>query len=33
MRNLPLLKGTSIALEDALIDDDNILHRLDHPQK
>lgn len=33
MASLPLLRGNSISLEDALIDDDNILHRLDYPQK
>ncbi|KAE8152478.1 hypothetical protein BDV25DRAFT_150937 [Aspergillus avenaceus] len=31
--NLPLLKGKSISLEAALNDDDNILHRLDYPEK
>ncbi|KAL3479030.1 hypothetical protein BJX99DRAFT_245228 [Aspergillus californicus] len=30
---LPLLRGTSISLENALTDDDSILHRLDYPQK
>ncbi|KKK21845.1 hypothetical protein ARAM_002895 [Aspergillus rambellii] len=30
---LPLLRGNNISLEDALTDDDNILHRLDYPQK
>lgn len=30
---LPLLRGNSISLEDALTDDDNILRRLDYPQK
>ncbi|RAK94065.1 hypothetical protein BO79DRAFT_241647 [Aspergillus costaricaensis CBS 115574] len=33
MATLPLLRGKSISLEDALADDDNILHRLDYPQK
>ncbi|KAJ5976555.1 hypothetical protein N7481_010262 [Penicillium waksmanii] len=33
MAGLPLLKGNFISLEDALTDDDNILHRLDYPQK
>lgn len=33
MPSLPLLRGNSISLEDALTDDDNILHRLDYPQK
>ncbi|PLB45671.1 hypothetical protein P170DRAFT_457965 [Aspergillus steynii IBT 23096] len=33
MTTLPLLRGNSIALEDALTDDDNILHRLDYPRK
>ncbi|PLN86910.1 kinase-like domain-containing protein [Aspergillus taichungensis] len=32
-KSLPLLRGNSISLEDALTDDDNILHRLDYPQK
>ncbi|EAW07717.1 uncharacterized protein ACLA_024320 [Aspergillus clavatus NRRL 1] len=31
--SLPLLREQSISLEDALTDDDNILHRLDYPQK
>lgn len=30
---LPLLRGNSTSLEDALTDDDNILHRLEYPQK
>ena len=30
---LPLLREKSISLEDALTDDDNILHRLDYPQQ
>lgn len=30
---LPLLRGGSVCLEDALTDDDNVLHRLDYPQK
>lgn len=30
---LPLLRGSEISLEDALADDDNILHRLDYPRK
>lgn len=30
---LPLLRGISISLEDALTDDDNILDRLDYPQE
>lgn len=30
---LPLLRGNSISLEEALTDDDNILHRLDYPQQ
>lgn len=30
---LPLFRGNSISLEDALEDDDNILHRLDYPEK
>ncbi|KAL1856003.1 hypothetical protein Plec18170_003870 [Paecilomyces lecythidis] len=33
MATLPLLRGNSISLEEALTDDDNILHRLDYPQK
>ncbi|KAJ5976505.1 hypothetical protein N7481_010212 [Penicillium waksmanii] len=33
MAGLPLLRGNIISLEDALTDDDNILHRLDYPQK
>ncbi|GKZ42598.1 hypothetical protein AbraIFM66951_002289 [Aspergillus brasiliensis] len=33
MATLPLLRGNSISLEDALADDDNVLHRLDYPQK
>jgi hypothetical protein len=33
MSNLPLIRGNTISLEDALTDDDNILHRLDYPQK
>lgn len=33
MRDLPLLRGKHISLEDALTDDDNILHRLDYPRK
>lgn len=33
MTRLSLLRGNSISLEDALTDDDNILHRLDYPQK
>lgn len=33
MGTLPLLRGNEISLEDALADDDNILHRLDYPQK
>ncbi|KAH1627748.1 hypothetical protein LV164_006399 [Aspergillus fumigatus] len=32
-KSLPLLRGNNISLEDALTDDDNILHRLDYPQK
>lgn len=32
-RTLPLLRGGSVSLEDALADDDNVLHRLDYPQK
>ncbi|KAE8407861.1 hypothetical protein BDV37DRAFT_268992 [Aspergillus pseudonomiae] len=31
--SLPLFRGNSISLEDALEDNDNILHRLDYPQK
>jgi hypothetical protein len=31
MATLPLLRGESISLEDALTDDDNILRRLDYP--
>lgn len=30
---LPLLRGGSVSLEEALADDDNVLHRLDYPQK
>ncbi|KAK2807306.1 hypothetical protein FQN50_005460 [Emmonsiellopsis sp. PD_5] len=30
---LPLLRGGSVSLEDALSDDDNVLHRLDYPKK
>ncbi|PYH92100.1 hypothetical protein BO71DRAFT_411241 [Aspergillus ellipticus CBS 707.79] len=30
---LPLLRGNSISLEEALGEDDNILHRLDYPQQ
>ncbi|KAJ5374603.1 hypothetical protein N7517_006609 [Penicillium concentricum] len=33
MPTLRLLRGNSISLGDALTDDDNILHRLDYPQK
>ncbi|KAJ5900366.1 uncharacterized protein N7473_004436 [Penicillium subrubescens] len=33
MATLSLLRGNEISLEDALTDDDNILHRLDYPQK
>ena len=33
MKMLPLLREDSISLVDALTDDDNILHRLDYPQK
>ncbi|KAI9373631.1 hypothetical protein BJX61DRAFT_552128 [Aspergillus egyptiacus] len=33
MTSLPLLRGASISLADALADDDNILHRLDLPRK
>ncbi|KAL1971002.1 hypothetical protein VTN77DRAFT_2836 [Rasamsonia byssochlamydoides] len=33
MERLPLLRGRSITLEDALEDDDNILARLDYPKK
>ena len=31
--SLPLFRGNSISLEDALEDNDNILHRLDYPEK
>ena len=30
---MPLLRGGSFFLEDALADDDNVLHRLDYRQK
>ncbi|PYI06695.1 hypothetical protein BO78DRAFT_314953 [Aspergillus sclerotiicarbonarius CBS 121057] len=33
MTTLPLLRGNNVSLDDALADDDNILHRLDYPQK
>jgi hypothetical protein len=33
MPNLPLQIGQSTSLEHTLDDDDNILHRLDYPQK
>ncbi|PWY72153.1 hypothetical protein BO94DRAFT_569142 [Aspergillus sclerotioniger CBS 115572] len=33
MTTLPLLRGNNVSLDDALADDDNILHRLDYPRK